>query len=67
MDPAWATTLGPTHPRAYGTYPRVLGTYVREGGVLGLEDAVRKMSSAVAARLGVQDRGMLQPDTTPTW
>ena len=47
------------HPRAYGTYPRILGRYVRELGLLTLEDAVRRMSSAVAARLGLRDRGLL--------
>ena len=61
LDPAWAAANGPTHPRSYGTYPRVLGHYVRDEGVLALEDAVRKMSGAVAARLGLHDRGLLQP------
>jgi N-acyl-D-aspartate/D-glutamate deacylase len=61
VDPAWAKAHGPTHPRAYGTYPRVLGKYVREEKVLTLEDAVRKMSSSVAHRLGLRDRGLLQP------
>jgi N-acyl-D-amino-acid deacylase len=61
VDPAWAEKLGPTHPRAYGTYTRVLGRYVREEGVITLEDAIRKMSSAVARRLGITDRGLLQP------
>jgi len=61
LDPAWAALLGPTHPRAYGTYPRVLGKYVRADGVLMLEDAIRKMSGAVAARLGLRDRGLLRP------
>lgn len=51
----------PGHPRGFGTYPRVLGKYVREEGVLSLEDAVRKMSGAVAARLGLHDRGTLMP------
>ncbi|MGH7918430.1 MAG: N-acyl-D-amino-acid deacylase family protein [Candidatus Dormibacteraceae bacterium] len=60
MDPAWAAPRGPVHPRAYGTYPRVLGHYVREEAVLGLEDAVRKMASSVAHRLGLTDRGLLQ-------
>ena len=46
--------------RAYGTFPRVLGKYVRDEGVLPIEDAVRKMSSAVADRLGLRDRGMLR-------
>jgi len=60
VDPAWAGQRGPLHPRAYGTYPRVLGKYVREERVLTLEDAVRKMSSAVAHRLGLRDRGLLR-------
>jgi len=60
MDPAWAAQRGPTHPRAYGTYPRVLGYYVRERGTITLEDAIRKMSSAVADRLGLRDRGLLR-------
>ncbi|MBA2754310.1 MAG: amidohydrolase family protein, partial [Chloroflexia bacterium] len=47
-------------PRAYGTYTRVLGRFVREQGVIPLEDAVRKMSSAVADRLGLRDRGLLR-------
>ncbi len=60
VDPAWAADLGPTHPREYGTYPRILGKYVREEGVLTLEDAIRKMSGAVADRLGLRDRGYLR-------
>ncbi len=49
-----------THPRAYGTYPRILGRFVRDEHVLTLEDAVRKMSGAVAERLGLRDRGELR-------
>lgn len=60
VDPAWAADLGPTHPRAYGTYPRVLGLYVREQRLLTLEDAVRKMTGAVADRLGLRQRGHLR-------
>jgi N-acyl-D-amino-acid deacylase len=52
---------GAPHPRAFGTYPRVLGHYVRERGVITLEDAVRKMTSFPAARLGLRDRGLLRP------
>ncbi|MBI4519775.1 MAG: D-aminoacylase [Gemmatimonadetes bacterium] len=48
---------GHPHPRAYGTFPRVLGHYARERQVLTLEDAVRKMTSLPAARLGLSDRG----------
>jgi N-acyl-D-amino-acid deacylase len=56
-DPAAETV--PVHPRAYGTYTRVLGKYVREEKVLSLEDAIRKMTSSVAARLSLSDRGLL--------
>lgn len=48
------------HPREYGTFARVLGRYVRERGTLTLEDAVRKMTSATAQRLGIRDRGILR-------
>ncbi len=54
-------TWGMVHPRSYGTYPRILGKYVREEGVLPLEDAIRKMTSAVATRLQIHDRGLLRP------
>lgn len=60
QDPEWAKAAGPTHPRAYGTWPRVLGKYVREEGAMTLEDAVRKMTSSVADRCGISDRGMLR-------
>lgn len=60
LDPAWAAPTGPYHPRAYGTYTRVLGRFVRDEGVIPLEDAVRKMSAAVAQRLGIRDRGLLR-------
>jgi N-acyl-D-amino-acid deacylase len=49
-----------THPRAYGTYPRILGRFVRERRIITLEDAVRKMTSAVAERLSIGDRGLLR-------
>lgn len=48
------------HPRAYGSYPRILGRYVREQRALGLEEAVRKMTSLPAQRLGLKDRGLLR-------
>jgi dihydroorotase/N-acyl-D-amino-acid deacylase len=50
---------GQPHPRWYGTFPRVLGRYVRERHVLTLEDAVRKMTSLPAGRLGLTDRGRI--------
>jgi len=58
-DPAWAKAFGPVHPRGYGTYPRVLRKYVREERLLSLEEAVRKMTSSVADRLSLRDRGLL--------
>jgi dihydroorotase/N-acyl-D-amino-acid deacylase len=54
------SSKGATHPRAYGTYPRILGRFVREQHLLTLEDAVRKMSGAVAQRLSIPDRGELR-------
>jgi N-acyl-D-amino-acid deacylase len=52
---------GKPHPRAFGSYPRILGHYVREMGVLSLEEAVRQMTSAAAARLRLADRGAIAP------
>ena len=52
---------GAIHPRSYGTFARVLAVYVREKKVVTLEDAVRKMSSFPAARIGFGDRGVLRP------
>ena len=45
-----------THPRAFGTFPRVLGRY---SGMLGLAEAVRKMTLEPARRLGLTDRGRI--------
>ena len=53
-------SYGKPHPRSYGTFPRVLGHYARELGVLTLEDAVRKMTSLTASRLGLRDRGVVR-------
>jgi dihydroorotase/N-acyl-D-amino-acid deacylase len=58
LDPADTKNLA--HPRSYGTYPRILGKYVRDEHTIPLEDAVRKTTSAVARRLSIQDRGLLQ-------
>lgn len=52
---------GKPHPRSYGTFARVLGRYVREDGVLGLEEAVRKMTSLPAQRLRRHDLGLIRP------
>jgi N-acyl-D-amino-acid deacylase len=63
---AWAVAptgvfgFGKPHPRYYGTYPRILGRYVREEGLLSLEDAIRRMTSFPAQRMGILDRGLLK-------
>jgi len=49
------------HPRGYGTFPRVLGHYARDLGVISLEEAVRRMTSAPADRLGFDERGRIEP------
>jgi N-acyl-D-amino-acid deacylase len=49
------------HPRAFGTFSRVLAEYVRKDNSLTLEDAVRKMTSLAASRVGITDRGILRP------
>lgn len=54
-------SAGHPHPRYFGTFPRVLGSYCRERSVLTLEEAVRKMTSLPADKLGLADRGRLQP------
>jgi N-acyl-D-aspartate/D-glutamate deacylase len=48
------------HPRAYGTFPRILGKYVRDEQILFVQEAIRKMTSLPAARLGLSDRGLLK-------
>jgi N-acyl-D-aspartate/D-glutamate deacylase len=52
---------GHPHPRYYGTFPRVLGRYVREEKLISLEEGVRKMTSANAAKIRIYDRGLLRP------
>lgn len=48
------------HPRAYGSFPRILALYVRESNILSLEDAIRKMTSLPAQRVGLKNRGILK-------
>jgi dihydroorotase/N-acyl-D-amino-acid deacylase len=49
------------HPRALGTMPRVIGHYARDLGLFSIEEAVRKMTSLPARRMGLSDRGLLRP------
>jgi N-acyl-D-amino-acid deacylase len=52
---------GKTHPRYYGTFPRVLGRYVRREKLLGLEQAIHKMTLLPARRMGLRRRGRVAP------
>lgn len=56
-----ATGPGHPHPRNFGTFPRVLGHYARDLGVLTLPEAIRRMTSLPASRLGLSDRGVIRP------
>ena len=49
------------HPRAFGTMARILGHYVRDVKLFTLEEAVRKITSLPARRMGIWDRGILRP------
>ena len=60
VSPDGPTGRSHPHPRYYGTFPRVLERYVRELGVLTLPDAVRKMTSLNALKLGIRDRGRIR-------
>lgn len=55
-------SAGAPHPRNFGTFPRVLGHYVREQNVMPLEVAIRKMTMAPARRVGLRDRGTIEPN-----
>ena len=65
----WSHTVGSDgiivgdrpHPRGWGTFPRYFAVYVRELGILTWEQAVRKMTSLPAQRLGFPDRGLIRP------
>jgi N-acyl-D-aspartate/D-glutamate deacylase len=59
VAPYGITGQGKPHPRLYGTFPRVLGHYARDLGVVGLAQAVHKMTGRAAAALGLTDRGTI--------
>lgn len=55
-----ALNVGVPHPRNYGAFGRVLARYVREQQTLSLAEAIRKMTSLPASRLGLSNRGVLR-------
>jgi len=58
-SPVNPASVSSTHPRAFGAFPRVIAKYVMEDGVITLEEAVRRMTSLAAQRLGMEDRGVV--------
>ncbi len=60
-SPVNPASVSGTHPRAFGAFPRVIAKYVMEDGVIALEEAVRRMTSLAAQRLGMEDRGVVAP------
>ncbi len=60
VAPYGVLSEGKPHPRSYGSFPRVLGKYVREERILTLENAIRKMTSLPAQKLGLRDRGIIR-------
>jgi N-acyl-D-amino-acid deacylase len=56
------TRRGKHNPASFGTFPRVLGHYGRDLGLFPLEEAVRRMTSFPAERMGLPDRGRIAAD-----
>jgi N-acyl-D-amino-acid deacylase len=59
VAPYGITGQGKPHHRLYGTFPRVLGHYARDLHLLGLPQAIHKMTGGAAAVLGLVDRGTI--------
>lgn len=55
--------VGYPHPRSYGAFPRVLARYVRDLEVITLVEAIKKMTSMAADRIGHFDRGRIKVGT----
>ena len=51
-------SIGKPHPRTYGTFPRVIARYVKKG-VLGMAEAIAKMTSMPAKKIGLEGRGAI--------
>ncbi len=54
-------SVGKPHPRSYGTNPRFLAQFVRQRRLMSLPEAIRKMTTLPASRLGLTRRGRLAP------
>jgi N-acyl-D-amino-acid deacylase len=53
-------TKGIPHPRSFGTFPRVIAKYCRDQKLFSLETAIHKMTGMTAARISLQDRGLIK-------
>jgi N-acyl-D-amino-acid deacylase len=53
------TRRGRHNPASFGTFPRVLGRYSRDLGLFSLEEAVRRMTSFPAERIGLAGVGRI--------
>jgi N-acyl-D-amino-acid deacylase len=53
---------GKPHPRYYGTFPRFLGKYVRDEKILTWPEAIQKITSVTARKMGFRDRGQITRD-----
>ena len=62
ISPDGPLSYGKPHPRYYGTFPRIIRKYVKEEGLLSLEEAIRKMTSLSAQKMGVFDRGLIREE-----
>jgi len=60
LAPYGPLSRGVPHPRNYGAFPRFLGHYVREKNILSLPEAIKKITSMPAAKMGLQDRGSIK-------
>lgn len=60
LAPYGPLSEGKPHPRNYGTFPRFLGYYVRERKLLTLPEAIKKVTSMPAAKMGLRNRGSLK-------
>jgi N-acyl-D-aspartate/D-glutamate deacylase len=60
VNPDGPTGRSHPHPRYYGTFPRVLGRYARDLKVITLPEAVKKMTSMNADKIGIKDRGRIR-------
>jgi len=59
-SPAGPTAQGKPHPRGFGAFSRFLGKYVRERRLMGLPEAIARVTSRTAGRFGLKERGILR-------